>query len=116
MVTRVARSRPAMEGNASGLVDQSCGVLAGGRENSAHDSASAEVANERAGIDARNDRDAVLGQELRRGFFRSPVAGDGGELAHGETFNVGTARFVIRFVGAVIADLRVGEDDDLAGV
>ncbi len=56
-------------------------------------------------------------REERAGFLvGSPVAGDAGELADDETFDVRLRGFVIGGAGAVIADLRVGENDDLAGI
>ena len=38
------------------------------------------------------------------------------EFAHHQAFDVRTRRFVIVRVGAVVADLRIGQDDDLAGI
>ena len=46
----------------------------------------------------------------------APVARDGGEFAHREAFDIGVGGFVIAAAGSVIADLGVGEDDDLAGI
>ena len=40
----------------------------------------------------------------------------GGKLADHETFNVRTLRLVVGGAGSVIADLGIGEDDDLAGI
>ena len=40
----------------------------------------------------------------------------GRELADDEALDVGPGGFVICGVGAVVADLGIGEDDDLAGV
>ena len=49
-------------------------------------------------------------------FVGAPVARDVRKFAHGQAFDVGPRGFVIVAAGAVIADLRVGEDDDLAGI
>ena len=46
----------------------------------------------------------------------APVAGDVRELADDEAFDMGPGGFVIGDAGAVIADLRVGENDDLPGI
>ena len=46
----------------------------------------------------------------------APVAGDAGKFADHEAFDVRLGGFVIAGAGSVIADLRVGEDDDLAGI
>ena len=56
------------------------------------------------------------GEELVRLAIGAPVAGHGRELAHDQTFDIGLDRFVILGAGAVVADLGVGEDDDLAGI
>ncbi len=40
----------------------------------------------------------------------------GRKLPHHQTFDEGFARFAIEMVRAIVADLRVGEDDDLAGI
>ena len=74
------------------------------------------MADQRARIDLGDDGDAVVGRGTARPFVRAPVAGDGGELAHDQAFDIGLGGFVVVSVGAVVADLRVGEDDDLAGI
>ncbi len=76
----------------------------------------AQVADQRAGIEIVDDRNAGAGQEIVGLGVGAPVAGDGRELAHHQTFDVGAGGFVIVGAGAVVADLRVGEDDDLAGI
>ena len=46
----------------------------------------------------------------------APVAHEGRDFADDETFDVGAAGFAIGLVGAVVTDLRIRENDDLAGV
>ena len=93
-----------------------CGVFFDGGEDAAHDAAGAEMADEGAGIEIGNDGDAGVGEEAVGFLVGAPVAGDAGEFADGEAFDVGFGGFVIGGAGAVIADLRVGENDDLAGI
>jgi hypothetical protein len=40
----------------------------------------------------------------------------GGELADDQALNIGLGRLVVRLVGAVVADLGIGENDDLTGI
>ena len=74
------------------------------------------VANESAGIDIPDDRDFVAIQIELGGFGGAPVRGDLRELAHNERFDVGTRRFFVVQIRADIADVRIGEADDLTGV
>ena len=57
-----------------------------------------------------------FGQEIVGLVVRAPVAGDRRKFADDQPFDVRLAGFVIVGIGAVVADLRVGEDDDLAGI
>ncbi len=50
------------------------------------------------------------------GIEGTPVGGVLGEFTGDEAFNVRVGGFVVGGVGAVVADLRIGEDDNLAGV
>ncbi len=93
-----------------------CPSGSSGGEHAAHDAAGAQVADEGARVEIADDGDAGAGEEgIGRGIA-APVAGDGGKLADHETFNVRTLRLVVGGAGSVVADLGVGEDDDLAGI
>jgi hypothetical protein len=74
------------------------------------------MADERARIEIGDDGDVGFREECAGFLVGSPVAGDAREFANDETFDVRLRGFVIGGAGAVIADLRVGENDDLAGV
>ena len=74
------------------------------------------MADQAAGVDFGDHGDAAVGEERLRGFVGAPVARKRGEFAHDQTFDMRLRGFVIAFVGAVVADLRIGEDDDLAGI
>ena len=76
----------------------------------------AEVADQRARIEVVDDGDAGACGESVGLVIRPPVGGDRGELADGKAFDVGALGFVVLDGGAVVPDLGVGEDDDLAGI
>ena len=46
----------------------------------------------------------------------APIAGNGRHLTNDETFDVRTTCFGINLGGAVVADLRIGQDNNLAAV
>src|SRR5690242_10741605 len=49
-------------------------------------------------------------------FLGPPVAGDGRDFANYQAFNEGLDGFVIGRIGAIVADLRIGEYNDLTAV
>ena len=49
-------------------------------------------------------------------LLRAPVGADPRKLAHDQALNIGPRGLVIVLVGAVVADLGIGENDDLAGI
>ena len=63
-----------------------------------------------------DDGHAGAGEEGVGRGIAAPIAGDGGKLADHEAFNVRTVGLVVGGAGSVIADLRIGQDHDLAGV
>jgi len=50
------------------------------------------------------------------GFGGAPVRRDLGELADNQRFDVGARRFLVVEICADVADVRIGEADDLSGV
>src|ERR1700722_18965347 len=74
------------------------------------------MADQRARIQIRNHRDAVPAQKLAGLFARAPITGNARKLTHHQALDIGPRRFIVGGVGAVIPDLRVGQNDDLAGV
>src|SRR5262249_11013748 len=67
-------------------------------------------------IEIADDGDVVFGQESIGFFIAAPVAGQRRELAHYEPFDIRFRRFVIVTAGAVIPDLRICQNDNLAGI
>src|ERR1700693_211758 len=49
-------------------------------------------------------------------LFRTPVAGNGGEFADHQAFDVRARCLLICLVGTVVADLGIREDDNLTGI
>ena len=88
-----------------------------GGEHAAHDAAGAQVADQRARVEIADDGDAGVGRGRRRPRRRERQL-----LAMGENSRTtrpsmyGPRGFVVVGAGAVVADLRIGEDDDLAGI
>ena len=74
------------------------------------------MADEGAGVEIGGHGNAGIGEKAVGGFAGAPVAGEGGELADDEALDVRAAGLVVLVVGAVVPDLRVREDDDLAGI
>jgi hypothetical protein len=74
------------------------------------------VAHERAGINIPDDGNLVAVQvELRR-FGAAPVRRDLRKLADNERLDMRVGRLFVIEIGADVADVRVGEANDLAGV
>ena len=55
-------------------------------------------------------------QILLRGFRGAPVGGQRGEFADDEGFDIRLGGFLVVVIGADIADVRIGEANDLPGV
>ena len=69
-----------------------------------------------ARIEIGSDGHAVRRQVSIGSFDRPPIAGDGRKLAHGQAFDVRTARLPVVAVRPVVANLGVGQHDDLSAV
>ena len=87
-----------------------------GAERAGHRTVVAQVAGEAAGVDARDRRDPVPGEERVERLGGPPVAVAAGEVADDHALTERRRRLVVVGVGAVVADVRVGERDDLSGV
>ncbi len=76
----------------------------------------AQVAGEAAGVDAADPGHAVTHQQVVEAPLRAPVAVVRREVAHHDTCAERTVALGVVVVDAVVADVRVGEGDDLPGV
>jgi len=92
---------------------QASNPTAAKRVRAAHDAAGTQVADQRAGIEVRDYRDAGLAEKGVGLHVGAPVADDGRELADHHAFDVGAGGFAILDVGA---QLPICGFDDLAGV
>jgi hypothetical protein len=91
-------------------------ALVGGAERARHRSGFADVPREAAGVDAGDAGHAVVGEEGLEVVVAPPVAGSAGEVADDDAAAERLATLVVVGRGAVVADVRVGEGDDLPGV
>ncbi len=69
-----------------------------------------------AGVDLGEHGNLVALEIFLGNFLRTPVGADARELADDQALDVRTGRLVVFGVGAVIADLGIGENYDLPGV
>jgi hypothetical protein len=74
------------------------------------------MADERARVNVPDDRNVPALQILLGGLAGAPVGGDCREFANDERFDVGMRGLLVESVGADVADVRIGETDDLPGV
>ena len=74
----------------------------------------AQVAGERARVDAGDGRDAVVAQQRRQ--LAGAVEDRGRRVGHDQRPQPRADRLVVVGQPAVVADQRIGHDDDLAGV
>ncbi len=74
------------------------------------------MANDGAGINLGDDRNVKTLEIFLRDLLRAPVGADGRKLTRHQSFDVGPAGFVIGNIGAVVSDLRIGEDNYLSSI
>src|SRR5690606_8608176 len=90
--------------------------LVGVAEGPRHRAGLADVPGEAAGVDARDAGHAVGAQVVVEAPGRPPARRAPSQLAHDDAPDEGAAALVVPVVGAVVADVRVGEGDDLPRV
>jgi hypothetical protein len=74
------------------------------------------VADERARVNVPNDRDAVAFEVCLRGFAGTPVGRKLGKFADDQSFDIGLPRLFVIEVCTYVADVGIGEADDLPGI
>src|SRR6185437_11769005 len=92
-----------------------CRGLAGAHD-AALGAALAQMTHQRAGVNLGQYRNSVPFEVGLAILLAAPVAGDARELAHDQPLDVRPRRLVVLRSGAVVADLRRRETDDLAAV
>ena len=76
----------------------------------------AQVSHQGTRVDIGEHGNLELLHELVGDLLRAPVGADFRELADDQAFDVGADGFVVFGIGAVVADFRIGQNDDLAGI
>jgi hypothetical protein len=74
------------------------------------------VADQRTGINVPDNGNLVAIEIELGGFGRAPVGGNLGEFPDDEGFDVGTRGFFVIEIGADVADVGIGEANDLPRV
>ena len=69
-----------------------------------------------ARVDARDGDHALSGEERRQRLLHAPVAGTRRQVAHHQPCGLRTERFHVEQIDADIADMRIGERDDLSQI
>ena len=90
--------------------------LVGGAERTGHGPGLADVAGEAAGVDAGDAGDAGAAEEGVEVALGAPAAASPGQLADDDAPAEGPAGLVVGRGDPVVADVGVGEADDLPGV
>ncbi len=85
-------------------------------DGSHHHARRAQTPGQRPSIDSTDSNDAVVAQVLLQPTTGTRVAGHLTVLPHDEAANLDATRLDIAVIDAVVADKRVGQDEDLAGV
>jgi len=75
-----------------------------------------QAQGQRTRVDALDTDNVAELQKLGKAAARAPVGGRAAGVAHHDTAHVQVVRFEIVGCDTVVADLRIGEGDDLAGV
>jgi hypothetical protein len=87
-----------------------------GDEGAGLGAAIAQDAGELAGVDAGNRHHAVLAQVIRQAFTRPPAGMQRRQIADHQPGDVVAGRLEILVIAADVANVRIGERDDLAGI
>ncbi len=85
-------------------------------ERARHRTRIAQDAREATSIDTGDTAKAETAQHVVERRLRPVIARSARHLAHDHAATEWSDRLAVEFVGAVVADVRIGEGDDLAGV
>src|SRR2546427_9127799 len=96
--------------------DELVGVSFQSGDHTTHYTVIAQMAYQGAGIDVPENRYFELLQVLFCDLLGAPVGAHARKLADNQAFDIRARSFVVFGVGAVVADFRIGENDDLASV
>ena len=102
--------------NGARLGDQLLGIDFQRRDHAAHHAVVAQMAHQSARVNVAEHRNLELFEIFFGDLLRAPVGADSRKLAHDQALDIRARGFVVFRVGSVIADFRIGENYDLAGV
>src|ERR1035437_8285893 len=102
--------------NASRLLNKDVRVALDSRNHAEHHAVSTQMADQGAGVDLGQHGYGIALHVLVGDLRGAPVGTDGRKLADAQALDKGPGRLVVRLVSAVVADLRVGEHHNLAGI
>ncbi len=100
----------------SGLFYQPAGIRIDRTDDPAHGAAAADMQNKRSGIHLGNRHNSVPLQIILQRLQGTPVGGYCTELAGYESFNLWPTRFLVDFIGPIVADVRISHYDNLTGI
>ena len=103
-------------GQCARLGNQSFIRRAVGCHDSAQHSCLAQVPDKRAGVQVVNHGNLVALEIFLRGFARPPIGSQHGKFADDEALDIRLRGFLVVEIGAHVADMRIGEADDLPGI
>jgi hypothetical protein len=103
-------------GQLFGFEDQLLGGCAVGCDDASESADVTDVADERARVDIPDGGNFMAVQIELGGFCGAPVRGDLRKLADDQRFDIRAGGFFVVEIGADIADVRIRQADDLAGV
>ena len=98
------------------FVDELIGGSAVGRDNATKRADFTDVENKSARIQVPDNGNFVAIQIKLRAFTGAPVGSDLRKFTNDQRFDVRTAGFLVVQIGADVADVRIGETNDLARV
>ena len=98
------------------LGHQLLGIVLQGGNHAAHHAVVAQMAHQGSSVNFGQNRNLELLQIFFGYFLGSPVGADFGKFANDQPLDIGPGGFVVFGVGPVIANLRVGENDNLPAV
>ena len=103
-------------GTAVGLRGREQHVAVGHTERTRHRAGRTNVTSEAAGVDPGDARDLMAFEVAAQTLGRAPVRRTPRQVTHDHAPAVRRPRFVVVAVDAVVADVRIGEGDDLTRV
>lgn len=103
-------------GKGAGFADERFGVRAIGGDDTAERAGLANMTHECARVQIPDDGNVVALEVSLSRFAGAPARGNLREIADDERFDIGARRFLVLGIGADVADVRIRQADNLAGI